>query len=144
LWRLRRASAIETALFEIQGELLLAGQRDAHRLSQPGTPRTFPQANGDSKSPRSNGRDHPPAGNQKPLSTPLARRSKSCAIAQCFLRLSNLDPTLLERLSSYEATLWRQAAQTIWTLEAMRRPQPAFTRRPFRLPDRHFGCREPL
>jgi hypothetical protein len=61
-----------------------------------------------------------------------------------FLRLSNLDPTLLERLSSYEATLWRQAAQTIWTLEAMRRPQPAFTRRPFRLPDRHFGCREPL
>src|SRR5262249_22887234 len=89
LWRLRRASAIETALFEIQGELLLAGQRDAHRLSQPGTPRTFPQANGHSKSPRSNGRDHPPAGNQEPLSTPLARRSKSRAIAQCFLRLSN-------------------------------------------------------
>jgi hypothetical protein len=53
LWRLRRASAIETALFEIQGELLLARQQDAsHRLSQPGMPRTFSQATGHSKSPR--------------------------------------------------------------------------------------------
>jgi hypothetical protein len=130
LWRLRRASAIETTLFEIQGELLLAGQRDAsHRLSQPGTLRTFPQANGHSKSPGSNGRDHPPAGDQEPLSTPIAPRSKSRAIAQCFLRLSNLDPTLLDRVSSYEARLWRQAAQTIWTLGAMRQPPPAIRQR---------------
>ena len=130
LWRLRRASAIETALFEIQGELLLAGQRDAsHRLSQPGTLRTFPQANGHSKNRGSNGRDHPPAGDQEPLSTPLAPRSKSRAIAQCFLRLSNLDPTLLDRVSRYEARLWRQAAQTIWTLDAMRQPLPAIRQR---------------
>ena len=134
LWRLRRASAIETALFEIQGERLLAGQRDAsHRLSQPGTFRSFPQANG-----HSNGRDHPSAGDQEPLSTPLAPRSKSRAIAQCFLRLSNLDPTLLDRVGSYEARLWRQAAQTIWTLDAMRRPPPAPTRRPFRKPAARF------
>jgi len=66
------------------------------------------------------------------------------ALAQCFLRLSNLDPTLLDRVGSYEARLWRQAAQTIWTLEAMRRPQPELTRRPFRLPDRHFGRGEPF
>ena len=130
LWRLHRASAIETGLFEIQGELLLAGQRDtSHRLSQPGTLRTFPQANGHSKSPGSNGRDHPPAGDQEPLSTPLAPRSKSRAIAQCFLRLSNLDPTLLDRVGSYEASLWRQAAQTIWTLEAMRQPPPPMRQR---------------
>jgi hypothetical protein len=45
------------------------------------------------------------------------------------LRLSNLDPTLLDRVSSYEATLWRQAAQTIWTLEAMRQPPPAARQR---------------
>ena len=30
-----------------------------------------------------------------------------------------LDPTLLDRASSYEAKLWRQAAQTIWTLDAI-------------------------
>jgi hypothetical protein len=47
---------------------------------------------------------------------------KSNAIAQCFLRLSHLDPTLLDRVGSYEARLWRQAAQTIWSLEAMRQP----------------------
>jgi hypothetical protein len=135
LWRLRRASAIETALFEIQGELLLAGQRDAsHRLSQPGTLRAFPQGNGHNEGPGSNGRNHPSAGDQEPLSTPLAPRSKSRAIAQCFLRLSNLDPSLLDRVGSHEARLWRQAAQTIWTLEEMRRPPPAPTRRRFRKP----------
>lgn len=30
--------------------------------------------------------------------------------------------------------IWRQAAQTMWTLDAMRRPSPAATRRPFRKP----------
>ena len=41
---------------------------------------------------------------------PLATWSKSRAIAQCFLGLSNLDPTLLDRVGRYEARLWRQAA----------------------------------
>src|SRR5262249_37235678 len=135
LWRLRRASALETALFEIQGELLLADQRDAsHRLSQPGTLRAFPQGNGHNEGPGSNGRNHPSAGDQEPLSTPLAPRSKSRTIAECFLRLSKLDPTLLDRAGSYEARVWRQAAQTIWTLEEMRRPPPAPARRRFRKP----------
>src|SRR5215467_11297710 len=38
LWRLRRASAIETGLYEIQGELLLARRQDpSPGPSQPGT-----------------------------------------------------------------------------------------------------------
>ena len=134
LWRLRRASAIETGLFEIQGELLLARQQDASRgSSQAGTLQTAPGANGHSKGPGSNGRHDPSASDQEPLSTsirpPLAPWSKSRAIAQCFLRLSNLDPTLLDRVGSYEARLWRQAAQTIWTLEAMRQPPPPMRQR---------------
>jgi hypothetical protein len=52
---------------------------------------------------------------------PLAPWSKSSAIAQYFLRLSKLDATLLDRVGSYEARLWRQAAQTIWTLAAAER-----------------------
>jgi hypothetical protein len=149
LWRLRRASAIETGLFELQNEFLLA-----HRQDPSGGPNqlemllTPSRANGYSKAFGLNGRHHPPAGDQEPLSTssrpPGAPSSKARAIAQCFLRLSNVDPTLLDRVGSYEARLWRQAAQTIWTLEGMRRPQPALTRRPFRLPDRHFGRRETL
>jgi hypothetical protein len=134
LWRLRRASAIETGLFEIQGEFLLARRQSPAR--EPGRSGTLPaatEANGHSKAPRSNGRNDPPASDQEPLPTsmrpPLGPWSKSRAIAQCFLRLSNLDPTLLDRVGSYEARLWRQAAQTIWTLEAMRQPPPAMRQR---------------
>jgi hypothetical protein len=135
LWRLRRASAIETGLFEIQGELLSARRQAPSRgPSQAGTLPTPTRANGHSKGRGSNGRDDPPASDQEPLSTasvrpPLGPWSKSPAIAQCFLRLSNLDPTLLDRVGSYEARLWRQAGQTIWSLEAMRQPRPAIRQR---------------
>ena len=129
MWRLHRASAIETGLFEMQGELLLAArQAPSHGPSQLGMLPTPTQVNGYSKAPASNATD------QELLSRfirpPLGSNSR--AIAQCFLRLSNLHPTLLDRVGSYETRLWRQAAQTIWTLDAMRRPPPAPTRRPFR------------
>jgi hypothetical protein len=124
------------------------GRNPSGGPNQPEMLLTSPRANGHSKAIGLNGRHHPPAGDQAPLPTssrpPGAPSSKARAIAQCFLRLSNVDPTLLDRVGSYEARLWRQAAQTIWTLEGMRRPQPALTRRPFRLPDRHFGRRETL
>jgi len=140
LWRLRRASAIETGLFEIQGELLSArGQAPSREPSQPGTLATPTLANGHSKGPGSNGRDDPPmSDHDNSLSTTMravpGRLSKSRTIAQCFLRLSNLDPTLLDRAGSYEERLWRQAAQTLWTLDAMRRPPLAPARRPLRKP----------
>src|SRR6516165_5436477 len=49
LWRLRRACAIETGLFEMQGDLL-----SAHRLEPL---QTATGANGHTKGPGSNGRD---------------------------------------------------------------------------------------
>jgi len=135
LWRLRRASAIETGLFEIQGELLLVSQQaPSHGPSQLGTHPIRTRVNGHTKGPGSDGRRHP-ASDQEPLPTsvgPLGPCSKAETIAQCFLGLSNLDPTLLDRVGRYEARLWRQAAQTPWTFDAMRRPQPAQTRRPSR------------
>jgi hypothetical protein len=140
LWRLGRASAVETGLFEIQREFLLAHpQGPPHRPNQPGTLPTRTLANGHKTVLGSNGRDDPRAIDQQPLSTtstrpPPAPRSKSRAIAQCFLRLSDLDPTLLDRAGSYEERLWRQAAQTLWTLDAMRRPPSAPARRPLRKP----------
>jgi hypothetical protein len=135
LWRLRRASAIETGLFEMQSALLFACQQDAsHGPSQLGTLPSLTRANGHSKAPRSNGRDDAPASDREPLSTTsmrpaLAPWSNSRTIAQCFLRLPNLDPTLLDRVGSYETRLWRQAAQTIWTLEVMRQPPPPMRQR---------------
>src|SRR5262245_5065939 len=133
LWRLRRVSAIETGLFQMQSALLFARQQDASRApSQQGPSLTH--ANGHSKAPASNGRDDAPISDREPLSTTSMRpsltpRSKSSAVAQYFLRLSNLDPTLLDRVGSYETRLWRQAAQTIWTLEVMRQPPPPMRQR---------------
>jgi len=131
LWRLRRACAIETGLFEIQGELLSArGQAPSPGPSQPETLQTATGANGHSKAPGSNGRDDRPARDQEPLSMSMRPAlGPSHALAQCFLRLSNLDPTLLDRVGSYESRLWRQAAQTIWTLDAMRHPPPLMRQR---------------
>jgi hypothetical protein len=135
LWRLRRACAIETGLFEMQGELLSARRQDPSRgPSQAGALPTVTVANGHSKGPGPNGRDDPPISDQdNALSTTMraapGRWSKSRTIAQCFLRLSNLDPTLLDRVGGYEARLWRQAAQTIWTLEGMRHPPPPMRQR---------------
>jgi hypothetical protein len=93
LWRLRRANAIETGLFEIQDELLIASRQDLSRgPSQRGTPPSPTRANGHSKVLGSNGRDDPPASDQGPLSTtsmrpPLGPWSKCrTIIAQCFLR----------------------------------------------------------
>src|SRR5262249_61756006 len=94
-------------------------------------------ANGHSNVSASTGRDDPPAG-EDPLSTsvppPLASWSNSRTIAQCFLRLCRLDPTSLDRVGAYEARLWRQAAQTIWTLEAMRQPPRGRQRLPHQVP----------
>ena len=132
LWRLRRACAIETGLFEMQGELLSARRQDPSRgPSQAGALPTVTLANGHSNGPGPNGRDDPPISDQdNALSTTMraapGRWSKSRTIAQCFLRL---DPTLLDRVGGYEARLWRQAAQTIWTLEAMRQPPPPMRQR---------------
>jgi hypothetical protein len=141
LWRLRRASTIETGLFESQGEFLAGRRQDPSRgPSQPGALPTPTRANGYKIASSSNGGDDSlaPPQDQESLSTSMRPAhgpwSKSCAIAQCFLRLSDLDPTLLDRVGNYEARLWRQAAQTLWTLDAMRRPPPAPARSSFRKP----------
>jgi hypothetical protein len=44
--------------------------------------------------------------------------------ARCFLRLANLPNFAVDRLSRYEATLWRQARQTLFALDALGRRKP--------------------
>ena len=76
LWRLRRACAIETGLFEMQGELLSARRQDPSRgPSQARALPTVTVANGHSKGPGPNGRDDPPISDQdNALSRPCGRR----------------------------------------------------------------------
>jgi hypothetical protein len=86
-----------------------------------------------SKRPASNGREHGPVSGQEQPSTSTRRQlgswSKSRGLAHCFLHLSHVDPALLDRVGGYEARLWRQAAQAIFTLEAMRQPPPPMRQR---------------
>jgi hypothetical protein len=42
-------------------------------------------------------------------------------IALSYLRLVNLDNELIDRLSRYEGSLWRQVVQTLFTLQALKR-----------------------
>ena len=59
-------------------------------------------------------------------------------LARCFLRLANL-PNLpnfaLDRLSRYEATLWRQAGRILYALDALDRRKPQERRRRSRVDD---------
>ena len=44
--------------------------------------------------------------------------------ARCFLRLANLPNFALDRLSRYEANLWRQAGRLLYALETLDRCKP--------------------
>jgi hypothetical protein len=112
LWRLRRATIMETGLFEIEAEhvgeyrenrRLLPGPRDViHTIFRGDNPETNADAS-------------------------------AIEFARCFLRLANLPNFALDRLSRYEATLWRQASRIIYALETLdrRKPQERMRRRWF-------------
>jgi hypothetical protein len=50
-------------------------------------------------------------------------------LTRSFVRLSNLPTYPLDRLSRYEATLWRQACQILFTLQCLDRRKPWERRR---------------
>ena len=62
------------------------------------------------------------------------RDSSGRELARCFLRLADLDNGIFERLGRYEAALWRQARQTIFTLQHLQWRAPGGRYR--RTPDR--------
>jgi hypothetical protein len=129
LWRLRRATGIETALFESV-------------TADPGEVQ--------------HGASFPPlveaAGLDRNQLHLVAIRQSDAAveyklsfdtkkdIADGFWRLAALPTFVLDRLSRYEHLLWRQARQILFTLESLRRrkPQPVRSTFPF-----SFRRREP-
>jgi hypothetical protein len=128
LWRLRRATTMETGLFEIQAEDM-RDYRQTRKLlahSQGVIHAVFGQAD--------LGHDDSPA-EQNHGDTMPARGIKSDGSAveftRCFLRLANLPNFALDRLSRYEATLWRQAGRILYALEMLDRRKPQERRRSF-------------
>ena len=120
LWRLRRATGIETALFELMSGY---SSKHEHRLSR--------ETLGEAADIASNRlflevlqETDVAQGNR------LASYSKT-DIADCFLRLADLQTNALDRLSRYEHNLWRQARQIVFTLESLRRRMRNPTRSAF-------------
>jgi len=119
LWRLRRASTMETGLFEIQAEQLRGFSQS--RDPQPST-RALIYAISD----RTNGTEPSPSCGTKSF-------DPASDFARCFLRLANLPSYPLDRLSRYEAVLWRQAGQILFALDALDRRKPQERGRRFRM-----------
>ena len=130
LWRLRRATGIETALFESATEdprkherrlscENLGGAADLAERNRP-----LLRAVQESDAPEEN---------------TLSSNAKK-DIADCFLRLADLPTSALDRLSRYEHMLWRQARQIVFTLKSSRRRKRELIRSTFPF---SFRRREP-
>ena len=130
LWRLRRATAMETGLFEIHAELLSRNTGAYQSLPRFREVTHEAGSNGGSANDaQQNGMDQPAALTVKHMEAD----PETVEFARCFLRLVNLPNFALDRLSRYEATLCRQASRILFALNALDRQKPQERRR------RHFG-----
>ena len=125
LWRLRRATTIESGLFKIQARQLLQfrQRREAHRKRQKIIDGMYQDAVvadddvlQDQKDTTLN-LDIDSQSNVDPA-------DRSADLTRAFVRLSNLPTYPLDRLSRYEAALWRQACQILFTLQCLDRRKP--------------------
>ena len=107
-WRLRRATSIETGLLRMQGEILLSFRSARQKmLATPGEHTASPSGALVGRLDEADGR------------CPTAIPSRDIALS--YLRLANLDHELIDKLSRYEAGLWRQAVQTLFALQTLKR-----------------------
>jgi hypothetical protein len=126
LWRLRRATAIETGLFEIQADQLVGLQQERQITGASG------QVVYALFGPSSENGEHgvstsdPERTCEAPLNTPP---DSSLNFARSFLRLANMSNFALDRLSRYETALSRQLAQTLFALDSLDRRKPGERRR---------------
>jgi hypothetical protein len=125
LWRLRRATIIETGLFEIQADHL-TNFRMTHQISPASREIVYAlfNANSDRQAAShgvANTTETSPASR---LASTQGQIAPGVELARCFLRLCNLPNYALDRLSRYEASLWRQAGQIVFALNNLDRHKP--------------------
>src|SRR4051812_26855045 len=112
LWRLRRATMMETGLFAFQAdyvlesELAVQTEQEQRRSLYALFPRTDATKDADTDSPCERVPD------------------SGAESARCFLGLAKLPSYPLDRLSRYEALLWRQARQIVFLLDTLGRRRP--------------------
>lgn len=111
LWRLRRATGIETGLFATEAELMAeAESTSSARRSAPPPPQWLDELDA--------GRSSVPS---DPIVPPDIETDNEDAqqLAVCFLRVSRLGYGAFDLLHRYETALWRQAAQIQFMLRSM-------------------------
>jgi hypothetical protein len=119
LWRLRRATAIESGLFKIQAKHLLQfrqlrrGSEERQKILDCMYRKVVAKRGDELADCIKSGSD---------LS--LAPNNPYDDVTRSFVRLSNLPTCPLDRLSRYEVTLWRQARQIVLTLQRLDRRKP--------------------
>lgn len=120
LWRLRRATLIETGLLRIQHEILreqsgataaasTSDKLNCVKCSSPYLLIRHQTLNGGT----------PP--HETEMSAHQTNQNDGMEIARLFLRLANFDNGILERLSTYEGRLWKRTLETIDALSALKR-----------------------
>jgi hypothetical protein len=123
LWRLRRATALESGLFSIQAEHLLQFRhRRRTEKSQESIDNHLRFAGVSGNGDQTNFGSSAGSENWTLLnSEPVVQADD---LTRSFVRLSNLPTYPLDRLSRYEATLWRQACQILFTLRYLDTRKP--------------------
>jgi hypothetical protein len=130
LWRLRRATSIETGLLSIEDEILTPREQSRQTQSTPGEgPHTAmlplrKQVTNEQSDETWNDRggNHHVLGNDADVDfdvNSVARVPDKSDVTRHFLHAANLDHGVFERLGRYEMALWRQVRQTLFTLEGM-------------------------
>jgi len=121
LWRLRRATMIETELLRIQAEVL-RDRRSGHVVrsrcaSSPILEDAFPAVQ-DVQEDRTDGDPWPADHSSSRLAPQPVNSGRD--LAHCFLRLANLDNGVFERLGRYETALSRQVVRILFLLKSTR------------------------
>jgi len=118
LWRLRRATTIETGLFEIQADHLSNFRKEiVYALFE---------ANSDRRAASHSVANAIETRAASGLASAQGQVAPGVELARCFLRLCNLPNYALDRLSRYEATLGAKPGRsfmrsTIWIAASHRR-----------------------
>jgi hypothetical protein len=122
LWRLRRATAIESGLFKIQArQLLQFRQRQQTHQERQKIENMYRKSLAPHGDPERDENEIPDGPNIDLPGAVSADRSDD--VTRCFVRLTNLPTYPLDRVSRYEGMLWRQACQILFTLRSIKRRQ---------------------
>ena len=127
LWRLRRATAIQTGLLQLQHDIIAAPKTPRNDES-PANKRGADSIDDRDRELKMQGQSFSircrclsSVTGAEPDQVDELSNDDNSNLARRFLRLANVDNGVFERASRYETALWRQVGQVLLTLGFLRR-----------------------